>query len=59
MGKTTARSHQATSLPLDLLSAGADPIPVALDFLRTCREEQRPLVLVTGTPGTGPPETSG
>ncbi|MFQ5634906.1 MAG: FHA domain-containing protein [Gammaproteobacteria bacterium] len=58
MGRTTEQSsahiQEAERGPRDRLPpAAADPIPVALDFLRACRDERRPLALVTGAAGTG------
>jgi len=52
MGKTTAAAEPADHDQRDPTLA-PDPLPVALDFLRACREESRPLALVTGSPGTG------
>lgn len=45
MGETTARPGPEAMSP--------DPVPVALDFLRACRDEGRPLALVSGAAGTG------
>ncbi len=53
MKKTTTASDNAGKSPPDSKTAIADPIPVALDFLRACHEERRPLALVTGAAGTG------
>jgi len=53
MGKTTAATEQAERDDRAPTPAASDPIPVALDFLRACREEGRPLALVTGGAGTG------
>lgn len=53
MGKTTAWPGEADPGQRSLDTQAPDPIPVALDFLRSCREERRPLALVTGASGTG------
>jgi len=52
MGKTTAQSADPMGASAGMQPV-ADPVPVALDFLRACREERRPLAIVTGAPGTG------
>lgn len=53
MGKTTAWQEEAERQPREKKSAIVDPIPVALDFLCACRDERRPLALITGVAGTG------
>jgi len=53
MGNTPARTQTADEGRRETESAAADPIPVALDFLHACREDRRPLALVTGAQGTG------
>ncbi len=53
MEKTTARPEKIKNGQGETGSAASDPIPVALDFLRSCREEGRPLAFLSGAPGTG------
>jgi len=52
MGKTTAEIEPADHEQREPTPA-SDPLPIALDFLHACRDEGRPLALVSGSPGTG------
>lgn len=53
MEKTTAWPEKTENGQDETGSAASDPIPVARDFLRSCREDGRPLAFVSGAPGTG------
>lgn len=53
MEKTTAWPENTHNGQSEIDSAASDPIPVALEFLRDCRDDGRPLAFVSGARGTG------